>query len=275
MPFYGQYTGFGAGGDAPILPLIDIITNLGLTTGLKLCLDAGDANSYTSGQQWLDTSGGGYDFDFGASASASSDDPTFNGVAGGLSSAEYMSFDGGDHFEYETTIATWMNNIHKNNAKFSWFAVQYFTSGGGALFATTSANNQPGIFFLGDDDLPKVHFYIQKAGSPNPLSIGGGSTVSRDQWNMIAGSVDEAGGDVSHLWLNGAVDQVSSSDTFDAAYASPSTSSADNLRIGKRGDGQYVPDGTRLAAFAMWEGSGLPTGANFSSIRTELLGRGF
>ena len=37
-------------GFRPRVPYIDVITRLNLTNGLKLCLDAGDANSYTSGQ---------------------------------------------------------------------------------------------------------------------------------------------------------------------------------------------------------------------------------
>src|SRR5688572_16443964 len=38
------------------------IQGLGLTTGLQFSLDAGSADSYTSGQSWLDLSGNGQDF---------------------------------------------------------------------------------------------------------------------------------------------------------------------------------------------------------------------
>ena len=50
------------------MPAITMLRRLGLTNGLKLCLDAGDANSYTSGEPWLDTSGNGYDFNRGTTS---------------------------------------------------------------------------------------------------------------------------------------------------------------------------------------------------------------
>lgn len=42
-----------------------LAVELGLTDGLVICLDAGDGNSFTSGQRWLDTSGEDNDFYFG------------------------------------------------------------------------------------------------------------------------------------------------------------------------------------------------------------------
>jgi len=101
--------------------LIDAITTAGLTSGLQLALDAGDTNSYSgSGQSWLDTSGNGYDFFRGITGGANSDDPTFNGTSGGISINEYWSFDGDDFFIYDSANETWMNNLHKNNAQWSW-----------------------------------------------------------------------------------------------------------------------------------------------------------
>ena len=63
-------------------PLIDYIGELSLNSNLVLCLDAGDANSYTSGQKWLDRSGNGYDFFLGTTDSVQASDPTFNGTPG-------------------------------------------------------------------------------------------------------------------------------------------------------------------------------------------------
>ena len=108
----------------PPLSFYDVINALGLTGGLKLVLDAGDVSSYSSGQSWLDLSGNGYDFYLGDTSSSESSDPTFNGTPGNLSTSEYFAFDGGDYFIYDSANETWMQNIHKDNAKFTiciWF----------------------------------------------------------------------------------------------------------------------------------------------------------
>ena len=110
---------------APVIQptLITAITTAGLTSGIQYALDAGDSNSYSgTGQSWLDTSGNEQDFFRGADGSASTDDPTFNGTAGGLSDTEYWSFDGGDFFRYDSAQETWMDNLHKNNARFAFMA---------------------------------------------------------------------------------------------------------------------------------------------------------
>ena len=51
-------------GARPQRTMKETLTLLGLTTNLKLCLDAGDLASVASGSQtkWLYVSGGGYDF---------------------------------------------------------------------------------------------------------------------------------------------------------------------------------------------------------------------
>lgn len=64
---------------------IDVLTDLQLTGNLRLCLDAGDSNSYSgSGQDWVDVSGTGNadEFHLGTADTAGSGDPTFNGTAG-------------------------------------------------------------------------------------------------------------------------------------------------------------------------------------------------
>ena len=108
--------------------LITTIRRCGLTTGLKLCLDKGDANSYASGQSWLDVSGNGYDFFLGATGGAEASDPTSNGTAGGRSPEEYWSFDGVQFFRLASANPTWVNNFHKDNAKFT-LAVNYVVDG--------------------------------------------------------------------------------------------------------------------------------------------------
>ena len=74
-------------------------------------LDAGDADSYSgSGQIWSDLSVEGNDFYLGATSSSQASDPTFNGAAGGESSGEYFSLDGGDWF---TVVSDPSGNIFR------------------------------------------------------------------------------------------------------------------------------------------------------------------
>src|SRR5690349_1915490 len=100
---------------------LTVIQQLGLTTGLKLCLDAGDSASVAVGSQakWLDVAGNGYDFYRGSSAAGDAAEPTFNGTPGNLSASEYFSSDGGDNFTYDSANESWMDNLHKDGAKFT------------------------------------------------------------------------------------------------------------------------------------------------------------
>lgn len=89
--------------------IIDILTTLGLTTNLKLTLDAGDNSSYSgSGQKWLDVSSNGYDFFRGEDATTSND-PVF-ATNGGI---ENFNLNGNEWFAYDSANETWMENLHK------------------------------------------------------------------------------------------------------------------------------------------------------------------
>lgn len=85
---------------------------LGLTDGLKLCLDVGSVASYPgSGTKLYDISGNGHNFNFG-NGSTSSTFPTY--VANGV--ASYLSFDGGDYLTLDSSIASWMQNLYDPTA---------------------------------------------------------------------------------------------------------------------------------------------------------------
>ena len=226
--------------------LIHTIRHCGLTSGLQLCLDAGDALSYTSGQSWLDRSGNGYDFFVGATSSSEGSDPTFNGTAGRRSSGEYWSFDGGDYFKYNSANETWMENIHKNNAKFtmacwlyigstatqSGFAGDYQTGPIGFIWQHT---NTGGIQFL----VVNTAFVMQV----------NGSTATAGVWQFHAVSVDEAvGANGGFLLLN--LTKVS----FTSTYASPSSSAATaTFEIGSVGGAREpLTNTSRMGMFAAW-----------------------
>ena len=64
-----------------------------------------------------------YDFYRGADADVESDGPTFNGSAGNNSANELFSFDGGDYFTLAGGNTGFLNSLHKENAKFTWYGI--------------------------------------------------------------------------------------------------------------------------------------------------------
>jgi hypothetical protein len=257
--------------------MIDVIKHLGLTSGLKLCLDAGDANSYSgSGQVWSDLSGGGYHFNRGADSSAGSDDPTFNGVAGRQSASEYWSFDGGDEFRLAQSNPTWIENLHKNNAKYT-FAAWVYVKGGvetQTIFATADSTADVGCF-IPIVRLDGQYFFELVVNNANangsnttafhPFSgIGNGSEnpLSLDAWNFISLSYDEPSG-VLIFWVNNTTREVTGS-----PYVNPSSAAA--TFVARMGMDTASPSldpvvsGTRFNSVAMWDTA--LTAAQLSSL---------
>lgn len=241
--------------------LIDIITSLGLTTNLKLCLDAGDSASYNPAVQtakWLDTSGGGYDFYRGASGVGDAAEPTFNGSAGGLSSSEYFSADGiSDKFEYDAANETWMQNLHKDNAIFSFLAVLYGTtfSGSNRLFSTNASTTGIGVNFgtLVTGGSAKIRVRVAN-GTGVTLDVNSTTPVGT-AWMILQGSLNEttgAGGLLLKVSANAA-------ESFTSTYPSPSAlNSSDTASIFGSGSAPGWEADSRLACLAIWEGAAHP-----------------
>jgi len=248
----------------------EIITGLGLSSNLKLCLDAGDSASYTSGQSWLDRSGGGYDFFRGADGSATATDPTFNGSAGGLSASEYWSFDGGDYFTYDTTNETWMENLHKSGAQFTVLMWVYPTATDNRfLYATCRATTaEIGILIRLNNRL-ELRVFNGIGGTVRSADSTAGLVVT-NTWQLIGVSLDS--GDAStgcKLFSNG------TTETFSGAYGSPSASSASyTTKIGANGagTGAWMANDSRLAVVACWDGVAL-TQAQMGNVFTATRGR--
>lgn len=233
--------------------LIHTIRRCGLTSGLQLCLDAGDANSYSgSGQSWLDTSGNGYDFFRGATGSAAGDDPTFNGTAGRRSSGEYWSFDGGDLFRYDSANEAWMSDIHKDNAKFTLAAWVYFaTNPSTSGLCGTSAGSGTGVYLIMAAGAV-IQFAAQNAGVNAFAHNTGGVPVG--SWVFYAISIDEAAGASGSVRLLNAL-----ASSFDGTYTSPSAGAASyTMGLGEYGNGgSPMLSGDRLGMFAAWSGVAL------------------
>lgn len=235
--------------------LIHTIRRCGLTSGLKLCLDAGDANSYSSGQSWFDTSGNGYDFFLGATSGSEASDPTFNGTAGRRSSGEYWSFDGGDYFTYDSANETWMQNLHKDNAVFTLLA---FVQPGGTgtqarILSDSVATVSTGVeWLLTTANPPAIQLFVGNGASTVLSTIG--PTAASGSPHMVAVSLTEATGVDGGLWF---VDGNTS--TFTSTYTSPSTGAAGNtMKLGARGDDALpLLNTSRVWAYAAWEGVAL------------------
>ena len=257
--------------------LIEVITTAGLTSGLKLALDAGDINSYDgTAQDWLDTSGnlGADEFHRGSTTGADSNDPTFNGVAGDLTSAEYFGYDGDDSFRYGAANETWMNNLHKDGAKFTallWVNIASVNTGG--FFGTHSVNSASGFDFRLRGTGKIACFTTTSTGSTALLQTAD-SNLTLNAWQMIAVSIDEtvgAGG--GFMYANGNFLQVSASDTFNATYSSPSSDdSAFSLTLGALFSSFFISNNSRMAMVAAWEGTALSK-INLDVIFDETKGR--
>jgi hypothetical protein len=246
--------------------LYDIISGLGLTTNLKLCLDAGDSASYDSGVQtdkWLDTSGNGHDFFRGSGTGSDAADPTFNGTAGGLSSNEYWSFDGADYFSYDTTVETWMQNISRNNA--IWSAVIVYYPINGAVNQDFIGTRASGAGFVLRQSTSQVLTFRSGQSSFSNISL---VTVPTAQWVIVGIGLNEAtGANGCDVLLNGTTSQVTST------YTQASTSGELAMSIGAEGTPtNYLLSGARLACLAFWEGTAL-TSTNLTDIYNGIKGR--
>ncbi|MCA9515435.1 MAG: hypothetical protein KC635_10860 [Myxococcales bacterium] len=230
--------------------------------GLVMYLDAGDAASYAgAGEQlWKNLvaapadgrAQADYDFQLGPS-SGTGDDPGFHGVAGQKSANEYFTFGGGLRFILASGANTpFINSIHKDGARYTM-----------VLWVRTPASFGPYGNYLGTGGWSPGNpgfLYSFRNGPFHQLSVllysqgvmaAIGAAPSASAVYMMAASVDEPAG-TGFLYLNGAYDPVSGSDTFDATYVNPPTSdSGCAMEIGNAGCGvgdNYLPADARVYA---------------------------
>lgn len=267
----------------PAGTLMSAIERVGLTSGLQLCLDAGDVNSYNgSSQTWSDVSGNSNHFYRGSGSGSDAADPTFNGAAGAQSSSEYFSSDGGDAF-WQASSLTFMQAWHKNNAQFAVAGWVYMPAGEttknyfvlrnvrditdtGVLIGFTPLGGSVSGegFLLVDNGSTEQYFFTEDS---NKITEGG--------WMFFAASFSEGSGS-SFFMYNGVADVVP--DTF----VSPSASNAPNgvsiwgtpdaAGTGLESDAvSKVPSGSRINSLAAW--SGFLTQSQVSSLYNSTKGR--
>lgn len=238
------------------------ITRVGITSGLKLCLDAADSSSAASStpDKWLDVSGNGYDFYRGSGTGSDAADPTFNGTVGGKSQNEYWSSDGGDYFTYDTTSETWMDNLHKDSAVWGfagWMYVPSTAAFSPSLILTRAGGDAGVIVSLNKTALYATVTVYKATGAV--FSQNSAAVLRLNGWNYVSFAINEA--TPAHYFnLNG----VASSGA--AAYAAPSTSGAGTpMMLMVTNSITGASSGVRIASLAMWEGT-VPTAANLQGL---------
>lgn len=264
----------GANSQAGNQSLYQIISGLGLTTNLKLCLDAGDSASYDPAIQtnkWLDTSGNGFDFFRGSGTGSDTEDPTFNGSAGNLSINEYWSFDGGDYFTYDTTNETWMNNLHKNWVQVSALIIGEFpnTANPQAWFGTNGDAGSTRVGARFQINGSEVIQYAINNGSTAAQIVVNGGTLNPIGSTVIVGFNYNESTSISNVQCNG----VGASETV-TAITFPSASNATyTMQIGASGNAQRpLANTAKLYCIAIWEGTAL-TETNLTDLYNEIKGR--
>jgi hypothetical protein len=259
-PMVGPGRGIGS---QPVVPtgrdLAALIIGQVGSANLKIAVDAGFISSYPgSGQSWIDTVGGN-NFNLGASGSGGTDDPTFNGVAGALSSNEYWSFDGGDIFQLASANPPVIESIHKDGAKYTLLFIVNIVSlaspSGAVALCGDHASGTSDVGFLaniGTTIQPGTLGIAVGNGSSTIISPRSSAVTLNIGWNICGVSVDENGGaTASKWWAN------KTNESFNAALTSPSASSASNQLV--LGDyqsataAQRMNANQRLAGFAAFD----------------------
>lgn len=236
--------------------LVDIITSLGSNANLRVCLDAGDSNSYASGAQWLDVSGQGSNFYLGNTSGSDAHDPTFHGTPGNLSVNEYFSLDGGDDFTLVPATPAWLNAFHHVGGKFTllaWVFVPTITSPGtqffGGLGNVNSTVQGAGIAFSSSISVSYGIGIDIEDNIANVYSKAAVALCTPNTWNLMAVALDMTAGTVD-FQVNG-TNEPYTSQTIAPTRTDPAES---QLQIATNG-GDFEPDsaGTRWGELAIWD----------------------
>jgi len=207
-------------------------------------LDAGLSASYSgSGQTFADSLGNAaYDHWLGSDSVSGGSDPTFNGVAGANTNAEYFSGDGGDFFTIKANT-TFVNSLHKDNAIFTWYGfVNTPTSTAtGMLCGSTGGSLGVGIYIYLNSG--QIQFGCEDGVNNLIVAQTGAAFVSTAEACLIALSYNENTGAGMFYKKNAAGTKLTSTftTTYNAAGLTPSIMPASHpMQIWARGGGSDV-----------------------------------
>lgn len=242
-------TGFGGRQDAS---LAGALGRLGLTSGLLVCLDAGDIRSYGgSGQVWSNLApNAGTDFFLGTTGSVDAGDPVFNGTAGALSDAEYFELDFGDKF-IESAAGWGADEFVKDGYAYTVAAVIFVPAPRARTLNVLTVGTGPPYTRFGITTSDQLTFFVDPssaAGSVNQFS-GTGVTIAGGSWNFVAMTAVDVNANDSLFQANGSSISVNCNNPQGntAPAAGPAV-------IGAFANGlQEVEDGTRFGAVLVWD----------------------
>lgn len=247
--------------------IIQRITDLGLTSGLKLCLEASALASWPgTGQTWLDESGGGYDFFLGTDALPSDNDPAPPPLTNSLlrTGGGSWYFDGDAYFTYDSVNETWMNAIHQNNAQFtivaSFFMPALDTSGvGHYLMGDTLSGTQVGFQLM---ILNNRLIFLTTNGAIQSYGVSSSSLLTAAGWHTVGISIDESTG-LGTIVVDGVAQALSG-----IVYNAPSAAIASwKLQVAAVGNGAgALTAGWYLHAVAAWQGVALTSAQLVSMV---------
>lgn len=211
-------------------------------------LQAQKAASYPgSGQSWSSLQqAGGYQFYRGATDSASTDDPTFNGTAD--TAAAYWSFDGGDRFKLAAgSNPAFFNKLHNNTASW-WVAMAFRTpaviSTTMVLFSTQESNSASshGFSLYMASTSGGTLRYMQANGSSTFQTLG---ALSGSTDYLVVLSYDHAS-NLFNVWLN-----TRTRAQVTTVFGAATSDAASTCSLGTYGGGNNpVFNGTRLYGLA-------------------------
>lgn len=267
-----------AGGAGVVPPnFFEVLTSLGLTTNLKLCVDPGDILSYDGSSQTLADRSGTQDFWLGADATVATDDPAFVGTAGaGFGTDQYFLFDGGDVVQAKAQPA-YIQELHKDSALWSAFGWVYVaTTGAHNLFGTSldASGSRIGTSTTVISNTLEV-WVGHGLGAPIALYVASDATptIATGAWHFFGCRVDEAAA-TAFFYLDGGYRKVSGADTFNATYLTPASGNdAATLCLGATGAvNGLLPNGARLGPAAIVQGTALAK-ADFDAVWDASKGR--
>jgi sulfur carrier protein ThiS len=248
--------------------ILQLITDQGLLTNLKLCLEAGNSPSWPgTGQKWLDESGGGYDFFLGPDATVSATtDPAYVGSFATLQRwSGYWNFNATSYFTYDSVNETWMDAIHKDNAKFSILISLYVAtldSLSHYLTGDTNSVTQVGFqIYIANNKL----VFLTTNGTAQSYGITSNLTIAAIGWHTVGITIDEAAGTGTFI-----LDDAKQ-DFTGVVFASPSAATATfKMQIGAAGNAAgIIQAGWHVHSVAMWQGTAL-TSSQLAAIGSAI-----
>jgi len=259
--------------------LVEVLNHLGIRTGAKLVIDAGDYNSYPgSGQVVSDLSGSAFNLTLGVDATAENYDARFDGVAGRQSQAERFTMQikqvGSNLYQQHLRLAdqpapAWVDAIHKDGARFAmafWIWPRPNANGGMSYSNTLRGSTANVGFDFGTVDgsiIPgnggKLTFFVSKGdpGGALAATVTTPAVVPSDQWVFIAIRVDEAAGtymmQINETQYTGSI-----------TYSAPSSATG-FAQIVFFASNVVGADG-RLAQAVAWQGATIPANDDLMNL---------